>query len=256
MSKYDAYKESLMKYGKWLSETGYFGALMGTGGNVSMRIKGEKAIGITPSGMSYKDLTPDDICILDFEKTPIEGNHSPSVESGMHIEVYKKRLDVNAVIHTHQIKGSVFSIINHPMPALFDEVCLHIGEIADIVPYALSGSPELTENVSSKLDNNCHCYILQNHGVLCLGNSMDQTCLNAELLEKNAAIYAEALSTGNDVTLLPEDIVNLLKIIRNTGYAFAHNEAGTDGRDHANYAKTDQLLYGMRRMHGKLPDQP
>ncbi len=219
MSKYDTYKESLVNYGKWLSEKGYFGALMGTGGNVSMRIKGENSIGITPSGMSYKDLTPEDICILDFDKTSIEGKHSPSSESGMHIEVYKNRLDVNAVIHTHQIKGSVFSIINHALPALFDEVCLHIGEIVDIVPYALSGSPELVENVRKKLNNNCHCYILQNHGVLCLGDSMDQACLNAELLEKNAAIYAQALSTGLEVTLLPEDIVSMLRLIRKDAQA-------------------------------------
>ena len=188
---------------------------MGSGGNVSVRIEGENAFAITPSGIPYHGMFPDDICILDFDQNQIEGARAPSMESVMHISVYKRRPDINAIVHTHQGKASLFSVINRPIPALFDEVCMNIGEIVDVVPYALSGSQELAENVAGKLKNGCNCYILQNHGVLCLGKTLEKACLNAELLEKVAAIYADALFTGQNISTLPEETVNFFKQIRN-----------------------------------------
>ena len=73
----------------------------------------------------------------------IDGTREPSMESGMHGVVYERRPDVNAIVHTHQTRASMFSVINRPIPALFDEVCMNIGEIVEVVPYALSGSREL-----------------------------------------------------------------------------------------------------------------
>jgi ribulose-5-phosphate 4-epimerase/fuculose-1-phosphate aldolase len=136
------------------------------------------------------------------------------MESLMHINVYKRRSDINAIVHTHQGKASLFAVINRPIPALFDEVCMHIGEIVDVVPYALSGSQELAENVAAKLENGCNCYILQNHGALSLGSTIEKACLYAELLEKVAAIYADALFTGQKISTLPEETVNFFKQIR------------------------------------------
>ena len=215
MSRYNEYKISVLRYTIWLSDHGYFGSVLGSGGNVSVRINGENSFAITPSGMTYQDLTPNDICILDFEKNRIEGTQEPSMECGMHIAVYKGRPDVNAVVHTHQSKASIFAVINRPIPALFDEVCMNIGEIVDVVPYALSGSLKLAENVEGKLENGCNCYILQNHGTLSLGFTIDKACLYAELLEKVATVYADALSVGQKISTLPEETTTLFRQIRN-----------------------------------------
>ena len=179
-----------------------------------MRVEGENAFVVTPSTLPYDQLTPDDMCVLDFNMKPIEGERKASVESGFHLEAYKRRKDVNAVIHTHQAQASVFAVLNKPIPALFDEVSLHIGHIVDVVPYALSGSSELIQNISRKLDNKCHCYLMQNHGALNLGSTLEKAWLNVELLEKTATIYQGALATGNEPTLLPDDIVNLLIEVR------------------------------------------
>jgi len=205
----------VIRYAKWLSENGYFGSVMGSGGNVSVKINGENAFAITPSGRPYKNLTPNDICILDFDQNQIEGAHAPSMESGMHVAIYKKRPDVNAIVHTHQNKASIFSVLNRPIPALFDEVCMNIGEIVDVVPYALSGSLKLAENVAGKLENGCNCYIMQNHGVLCLGHTLEKACLNAELLEKVATVYADALSVGQKISTLPEETIAHFRQTRN-----------------------------------------
>ena len=216
MKEYNKYRNNVIRYAKWLSENGYFGSVMGSGGNVSVKINGENAFAITPSGRPYKNLTPNDICILDFDQNQIEGAHAPSMESGMHVAIYKKRPDVNAIVHTHQNKASIFSVLNHPIPALFDEVCMNIGEIVDVVPYALSGSQELAENVAVKMDNGCNCYILQNHGALSLGPTIEKACLYAELLEKIATIYADALFTGENISTLPDETVKFFNEMRET----------------------------------------
>lgn len=214
MGSYDSYKTDIIECTQWLSRHGYFGALKGTGGNVSMRVIGEDAYVVTPSSLHYDKLTPEDMCVLDFEGNPIEGERKPSIEAGFHLAVYQNRKDVNAVVHTHQVQGSVFAVLNHPIPPLFDEVTLAIGHIVDVIPYALSGSPELIDNVVSKLENMCHCYLMQNHGVLNLGTTLEKAWLNVELLEKTAGIYASALSTGLKPGNLPDDIVGLLKELR------------------------------------------
>jgi glutamate-1-semialdehyde 2,1-aminomutase len=214
MTRYAEYKNNVIRYTKWLSEQGYFGSVRGSGGNVSVRIDGEKACAITPSGIPYHEIIPDDICILDFDQKQIEGPHAPSMENLMHINVYKRRSDINAIVHTHQEKASLFAIINRPIPALFDEVCMNIGEIVDVVPYAISGSEELAENVADKLGNGCNCYILKNHGALSLGATIEKACLHAELLEKIATIYADALFTGENISTLPEETVKFFKEMR------------------------------------------
>jgi ribulose-5-phosphate 4-epimerase/fuculose-1-phosphate aldolase len=125
----------------------------------------------------------------------------------MHVAAYKVRADVSAVIHTHQTFASALSILSLPIPPLFDEVTLAIGNTIDVVPYALSGTRELHDSVARKLANRCHCYILQNHGTLCIGTDLDKTFTFVELLEKSAHIYMDALSTGKPVTVLPEKTV-------------------------------------------------
>lgn len=122
----------------------------------------------------------------------------------MHAAVYRERPDVNAVVHTHQLYGSVFAALNQPIPVLFDEVAFALGEKVEVAPYALSGSTELAANVAGLLANHANAYIIQNHGILALGKNMDKALLAAELLEKIAQIYCLALSTGKPVTLLPD----------------------------------------------------
>jgi len=180
-----------------------------------MRIN-EAMMAITPSSVKYFELRVEDICIVDLNLSMIGENQQskPSVESALHSIVYRNRLDVNAIVHTHQLYGSVFSVINTPIPALFDEVAFSLGQSVDVIPYGLSGSPELVDHVAEKLFNNANAYILQNHGILALGQDMEKAILHAELLEKVAHIYCLALSTGKPVTKLPESILEMVKIIR------------------------------------------
>jgi L-ribulose-5-phosphate 4-epimerase len=217
MDPYLIYRQDVIDCCRWLCQHGYFGSLLSAGGNVSVRLPDEPVLVITPSGKPYMDLVPEQICVLDFELNPIAGDLKPSIETGMHAGIYRSRPDVGAVVHTHQPQASVFALINRPIPALFDEVALAIGETVDVVPYAFSGTPELAENVRRTVANGCDCFVLQNHGALNLGRTLDQAWKNAELLEKTAQVYSQALTTGQPVTTLPPETVACVRQLRKSG---------------------------------------
>ncbi len=214
--KYISYRKEVFKASLWLSQHGYFGSLTGSGGNVSVRIDGEESMAITPSGVKYQNMSAADIIISGFDLSVIEGKQGlkPSMESGMHSIIYRKRPDVNAVVHTHQAHASVFAVLHMPIPALFDEVSLALGNVIDIVPYAFSGSPELARNMGLKLSNNANAYIIQNHGIVALGKTLDQAVLHAELLEKTAQVYLLALASGKPVTTLPKSTKERIEKMR------------------------------------------
>jgi len=211
-SKYKAYKKEVFDASLWLSAHGYFGSVRGSGGNVSVRVN-DTAMAITPSALKYQDLSVDDICIVGFDnqEIKIKKGRKSSIEAGMHSVIYQKRPDIKAIVHTHQTYGSVFAILNMPIPALFDEASWALGITIEVVPYALSGSHQLAINVGTKLSNKANAYIIQNHGILALGENIDKALLNAELLEKAAQIYYLALSTSKPVNALPSSKVKHLK---------------------------------------------
>lgn len=214
MDPYHEDRKDVVDCCQWLCRHGYFGSLLSAGGNVSVRIPHKPVLVITPSDKPYMQLGPEDICVVDFDLNRIAGDLTPSIETAMHVGVYQSRSDVGAVVHTHQAYASVFALINQPIPALFDEVALAIGETVDVVPYAFSGTPALVEQVTQTVANGCHCFIMQNHGALNLGETLEEAWKHAELLEKTAQAYYRALTTGRPVTTLPAEILQRVRELR------------------------------------------
>lgn len=202
-----AYKRMVWETARRLTAERY---LVGTGGNISALVEGESLMAITPSSMDYLAMQESDICIVDFDRKLVEGEHRASIEAGMHLAVYKNRPDVSAVIHTHQIYPSLFSLINEPIPPLFDEQMVNLGGSVEVVPYGLSGSDDLLRNITAAVASQCNAYFLQNHGALLLGRSMDKAVINVMLLDKVAQAYYLALSTHKPVQLLPDNASALL----------------------------------------------
>jgi len=200
-------KKIVLETARRLTEERY---LVGTGGNISMLIEGQELIAITPSSMDYLAMKESDICLVDFNRNLVEGEHRPSVETGMHLAVYKHRPDVNAVIHTHQVFPSLFALISEPIPPLFDEQVGNLGGSVEVVPYGLSGSDDLIRNITQAVASQCNAFFLQNHGALILGRSMEKAVINVKLLDKVAQAYYLALSTHKPVQLLPHNASALL----------------------------------------------
>ena len=207
MANFDKEKKKVLESARWLANHGYFASQRRNGGNVSTTIKKENLVLISPFNQPYQDLDVDDIRVLDMDSDNTSAKDPSIIEAAMHISVYRKRPEVTAVIHTHSIYASVFSVLNKPIPALFDEITYKIGPVVDVVPYAIWGSRSMLDNISNKLNNKCYCYILQNRGALCLGPTMEQALNNAELMERVAQIYHHALTTGAEITRLPESSV-------------------------------------------------
>jgi ribulose-5-phosphate 4-epimerase/fuculose-1-phosphate aldolase len=200
MSEYQTHKQQVMDACHTLLERGY---LKETEGNISARISGQNAFAITPSNYDYAKMKTDDICVLNFDMKQLEGEMKPSIESGMHAGVYQTRPDVHCIIHTHQPYASALALIKSPIPALFDEQVMRLGRSVDIIPYAPSGTDFLKNAVVSKIKNNNNAFMLQNHGVLVFGVTMEQAVHNMALLEKCALTYLLALLTEKKVTKIP-----------------------------------------------------
>jgi ribulose-5-phosphate 4-epimerase/fuculose-1-phosphate aldolase len=197
---YSIFQQQVVDTARFLVERGIF---EGTAGNLSVRIEGQEALAITPSNYDYMKMTPEDVCVLDWNANILEGRMKPSIESGMHAAVYQVRADVNAIIHTHQVYASALALINAPIPALYDEQVRFLGRAVEIIPYAPSGTPFLRKNVKSRIRNGNNAYILQNHGALVLGPDAERAVQNLELLEKCALAYLLALCTERKVTRIP-----------------------------------------------------
>ncbi len=216
MGSYIDIKQEVLDTALWLSTHHYFGGELGSGGNVSARIPDRDLFVITPTAVPYDEITTDEICLMDFDLTQIEGGLKPSIEAGMHATIYTKRPDIRAVAHTHQLHASIFSVLNMPIPPLFDEITLAIGDRVDVVPYAISGSDALAKNVGETVANGCRCFIMQNHGALNLGSDLREAMGNAELLEKIARVYHSALATGRPITTLPQSALTFWEEVRQT----------------------------------------
>lgn len=200
MGTYDSIKKQLVETAQSLTRKGY---LMATGGNLSMRALGQSVFAITPSNYDYMKMLPEDVCILDFELNVLEGQRPPSVESAMHSAIYQVRTDVNAVVHTHQVYASALSLINAPIPALFDEQARFLGRTVEIIPYAPSGTGFLQDTIAKHVKNHNNAFLMQNHGALCLGHDMERAEHNVEILEKCSLAYLLALCSERKVTKIP-----------------------------------------------------
>ncbi len=200
MSEYQIYKQEVVNTCHTLLERGY---LKATEGNISSRIRGKSEFAITPSNYDYAKMQEVDICVLDYEMKPLEGSMKPSIESSMHATVYQNRADVHCIIHTHQPYASALALIKMPIPALFDEQVRFLGRSVDIISYAPSGTSFLKNAVKAKVKNNNNAYILQNHGVLVFGGTMEQAIHNMALLEKCALTYLLAIMTEKKISKIP-----------------------------------------------------
>lgn len=200
MFEYQSYKQEVVNTCHTLLERGY---LKATEGNISARISGQNTFTITPTNYDYAKMRVGDICVLGFDMQQIEGQMKPSIESGMHAAVYQTRADVQCIIHTHQPYASALALINTPIPALFDEQVRFLGRSVDIISYAPSGTGFLKNAVKAKVKNNNNAFILQNHGVLVFGMTMEQAIHNMALLEKCALTYLLAIMTEKKITKIP-----------------------------------------------------
>lgn len=195
MSQWQEEKKTVLEASRMMLDKGL---VVGTAGNISVRLAsggGQQLLAITPSSRSYDSLKIDDIQILDFEARRVEGELTPSMETGLHIGIYLSRDDINAVIHTHSVFASAVSVTGMDIPPILDDQVAFLGGAIKLAGYARTGSSEQTANVLTALGDR-NAVLLQNHGAVGTGISISNAFTACEIVEKTARIYLLALNTG------------------------------------------------------------
>ncbi len=190
------------------------GLVVGTSGNISLRLppQGERQLmTITPTSRHYDTLDIDDIPIIDFDGKSAAGHLAPSIETPLHIGIYRARKDVNAIIHTHSIFASAAAVAGLDIPAILEDQAALLGGEIKLAGYALSGTPEQLANVLTALGKR-NAVLLANHGAVATGRTMRDAFTAAELIEKTARVYLLALSAGK-VNQLPEKAREIQKAL-------------------------------------------
>jgi L-fuculose-phosphate aldolase len=172
------------------------GLTTASGGNISWRISEERML-LTPSATDKGRMTADQIALIGMDGTNYTPALKPSLETSMHLEIYKKHPRIQAIVHAHPPHASTFAVCNRPLDIrLVAESYFVLGWPA-IAPYALQGSQTLASHVSNALSDTTHCVIMQNHGVLTVGKTLLQAFDRIEVLENCARINIYAAQLGN-----------------------------------------------------------
>lgn len=202
-----ALKEELVNVSRSLYCQGFFA---GTSGNISVRLSSERLM-VTPSSVSKLKLAPQQIVVTDPDGNYISGDGSPSSEIKMHLAIYKKRQDVNAVVHAHPPFTTGFAAAGLPLDQpVLPEAILVLGRIP-IVEYGTPSTWELPEALDPYIKDH-NAFLLANHGALTIGSDLVQAAHRIETMELFAKVILIARMLGGEKLLTEEQLKKLANI--------------------------------------------
>ena len=195
------------------------GLVTGTSGNVSA-LTPEGNVLITPSGLDYGQLEPDDVVLVDLEKNVLEGALEPSSETPMHTGIYRARPQVDAVVHTHSRFATTLACLGLEIPPVhYMLTTLSQDGRIPLAPYATYGTEELAGYASESLGESRNACLLQNHGTITVGESAEEAFSRTVVLEEMAEVYYRARLAGEPVFLSPEQVEEVATKITDYGQA-------------------------------------
>lgn len=166
-----------------------------SGGNVSMK-NADGFVFITASQTDKSCIRWKEIIVFDANGKNLTPNLKPSMESEMHLEIYKARNDVFAVVHSHPVYASTFAVTDiKPESSLTGEARYVLGEI-ELIGYELMGTKDLAETCAKSLQNS-DAAIMKNHGAICVGKSLFEAYDRMEVLEFTCNVYFNTLLLKN-----------------------------------------------------------
>ena len=187
----------------------------GTGGNLSIYDRDRNLIAITPSGKDYKQLTPDDISIINPEGIHLAGQ-PPSSEWPLHTTIYHARHEVNAIVHTHSRFATTFAILREPIPACHYLIAVSGADQVRVAPYATFGTDELAQQTVNSLGNDC-CILMANHGLLAVGEKLAAAYNIALYIEEVAELYYHSRAIGTPALLSKKEMAAAHKRFKTYG---------------------------------------
>ncbi len=206
-------KKELVEYGKKMSSEGLSS---GTSGNLSIYLKEEGVVLITPSGIGYFDTKPDDIVAMDLEGNIIEGKRKPSSEWHLHTLFYKNKPEARAVVHTHSKFCTTLSTLRMPIKAVHYVIADAGTNEVPCAPYRRYGTEELAK-VAVESAKESNAVLLANHGIVVCGKNLKSAYGLAKGMEYVAEIQVTAMSVGEPVVLSKEEMDEVLEGFKTYG---------------------------------------
>ncbi len=166
------------------------GLTSGTGGNISCRV-GERIL-ITRSGVSLRDMSPDDVLLVDADgqmATP-SSQVRPSIETGFHLALYRLLPQINCVYHMHPVYGTLYALLEREIPLVTSVAQILLGR-TPLAADAPPGSPELVEAIRAAVQTTQpapNALLLAQHGVVTVGATLEEAYNTCDLLEDTARL--------------------------------------------------------------------
>jgi len=206
-------RESIVYYCKKLVEKNL---TKGTGGNISIFIREENLMIVSPSGIDYLIMKAEDIVIMDLNGTVIYGSNEPSSEYLMHRIFYIKRQDINAIVHAHSTFSTTLACMNWELPAISYLVPVSGGNNVRCAKYATFGTNELAANAFEAMKDR-YAVFLANHGLLVGAKDLPNAFSKTEEIEFCAEIYCRSKSLGDPKIICNNEVDKLLKLFKEYG---------------------------------------
>ena len=179
-----------------------------TGGNVSARDPGSGLVVITPSGVRYENLRPQDMVVLDLEGNIVEGHLKPSSDTYSHLYIYRHRADVGGVVHTHSRYATAFAAVGRPIPVVLTAMGDEFGVPIPCGGFSLIGDESIGKLVVESIGHS-PAVLLKNHGVFTIGKTAEAAVKAAVMTEDVAATVWMALQLGTPDEIPAEDVAKL-----------------------------------------------
>jgi L-fuculose-phosphate aldolase len=186
----------------------------GRSGNVSCRWNG--GMFITPSGLAYDAIAPEDVVFVGPDGTPRPCSRKPSSEWRFHLAAYRARPEMHAVVHTHSTYAVVLACAHQSIPAFHYMVATAGGTDIPCVPYATFGTEELAAHVANGLAQRNAC-LMANHGQIAVGATLAAALELAAEVEVLAEQYYKVLALGKAHVLSDAEMANVLERFKSYG---------------------------------------
>lgn len=193
-----------------------YGLIALSGGNVSLRTETGEVI-VTPSGMIYEDMVPEDMLVVDLEGNIIEGNRKASVDTLALLYIFKHRPDINCVIHTHQPYATGLGLVMDEIPCNLTTLANATHGAVKVAPYSSAASIQMGIEAVEHLGD-ALAVVLKHHGVIGVGNSLKQALYSVVYLEEAAkTIYVASSIDKNMPMFNQEQIDRAIKVFEYYG---------------------------------------
>ncbi|WP_406248757.1 L-ribulose-5-phosphate 4-epimerase [Microbacterium sp. M] len=191
-----------------------------TGGNVSGRVPGADLFVIKPSGVSYDDLTPDNMILCDLDGTVIPGtagsDRSPSSDTAAHAYVYRNMPDVGGVVHTHSTFAVAWAARGEEIPCVITAMADEFGGPIPIGPFAIIGDDSIGRGIVQTLTGHrSRAVLMQNHGPFTIGVDAKDAVKAAVMVEDVARTVHYAREAGPLIPIPQEAIDSLFNRYQN-----------------------------------------